>query len=100
MAVAPAGDLLGYYSLGEDDFLWHLYVDPAHYRKGVGRHLLAAAEVEIMARGHSSVSLDVIAENKRAIAFYSACGFHETGVDEDGSVLMAKPLAGMMGSGL
>lgn len=94
VAVDEEGALLGFYSLGDDNFLWHLYVDPQHFRKGVGRRLLAAAEEEIKGRGFSSVHLDVVEGNDRAVAFYQATGFAITKIDtEEGEVLMEKQIA-------
>lgn len=90
--VAVSGDtLLGYYSLGEANYLWHLYVDPAHFRKGLGKTLLTAAEEDVKQRGFSTVELDVRKGNDRAIRFYETQGFVACGED-DGEVLMKKDL--------
>ena len=89
----PSGELLGYYSLGEGDYLWHLYVHPVHFRKGIGRKLLQTAEKELAERGLNSVSLDVTKGNDRAVKFYEALGFTITGVDEDGDTLMKKNMS-------
>jgi ribosomal protein S18 acetylase RimI-like enzyme len=88
------GELLGYYSLGDDTYLWHLYVDPKYFRQGVGRALLKAAEEEIAGRGFDSVTLDVAMGNQRAIQFYEALGFVVTGEDEEeAEVLMRKTIS-------
>ena len=85
------GELLGYYSLGEGNYLWHLYVDPAHFRQGVGRKLLKAAEDEIASRGFDKVTLDVATGNERAVLFYKAEGFVITS-ETDEEILMEKEL--------
>ena len=90
--VAVSGDkLLGYYSLGDANYLWHLYVDPAHFRQGLGKTLLTAAEDEIRQRGFPAVELDVTKGNDRAVRFYEAQGFVAYGED-DGEILMKKDL--------
>ncbi|TNE58690.1 MAG: GNAT family N-acetyltransferase [Alphaproteobacteria bacterium] len=87
-----SGGFIGFYSLGEGDYLWHLYVHPDQFRKGCGTILLEAAEAEIRTRGHDKVSLDVLAGNQRALSFYLAQGFVVSGQDADGHVLMEKSL--------
>ena len=84
-------NLLGYYSLGDANYLWHLYVDPAHFRQGLGKSLLTAAEEEIRQRGFPAVELDVTKGNDRALRFYEAQGFVVYGED-DGEILMKKDL--------
>lgn len=64
-ADAPAGR-------GE---LWALYVHPRNWSSGAGRELWRAAHARLRARGFSSISLWVLEQNARAIAFYSTAGF-------------------------
>ena len=94
------GVILGYYSLGDPahperyDYLWHLYVDPAAQRQGVGRALNDAALAEIESRGATRAWLDVLRTNEKARAFYRALGWRETG-SENGDydvILMAYDL--------
>ncbi len=73
------GVVLGYYSLGEDNYIWHVYVHPAHHRRGIGTMLLKAAEADIAARGHDRAELDVMVGNEKAIAFYLSHGYEEIG---------------------
>ncbi len=79
--------VVGFYSLGAADdpgyrnYLWHLYVDPAFQRRGVGRALDAKALAEIGARGDTTAWLDVLAANQRARAFYRALGWREVRVE-------------------
>jgi ribosomal protein S18 acetylase RimI-like enzyme len=54
--------------------IWGLYVDPSHWRRGVGRRLSREAEECLSASGFSEITLWVLKENARAIAFYEATG--------------------------
>lgn len=47
-----------------------LFVDPAHFRKGIGRSLLSWAETERQAN-----RLDVNEQNPEAVMFYSSMGY-------------------------
>lgn len=83
------GVIVGFYSLGEagetddNNYLWHLYVDPQAQRRGVGRALNAAALADIKSRGASKAWLDVLRPNEKARAFYPALGWRETGASQD-----------------
>ncbi len=88
------GQLAGYYSLGEENYLWHLYVDPAQQRRGVGAALHDAALVAIAARGFTTAKLDVIEVNEKAMRFYRRHGWSEVGrEDYNGSqlIVMERP---------
>ena len=54
----------------DGDEIDHLYVDPAHQRRGLGTALLADAKAQ---REH--LELWVFQRNRNAIAFYEAHGF-------------------------
>lgn len=89
------GALAGFYSLGdagdakESNYLWHLYVDPAWQRRGIGTALNRAALNEIAARGAAAAWLDVLARNAKALDFYRALGWREIGPDlEDPSLII------------
>jgi len=84
--VADAGDggqLLGFATLlptdGPDAEIEDLFVDPAAWRQGVGRRLVAEAERRARAQGFQG--LHVIA-NTRALPFYEAAGFQVIGTVE------------------
>jgi ribosomal-protein-alanine N-acetyltransferase len=93
------GALAGFYSLGdagdaeEDNYLWHLYVDPAWQRRGVGTALNRAALNEIAARGAATAWLDVLAKNAKALAFYRALGWCEIGPDLEDPALITMHIA-------
>jgi GNAT superfamily N-acetyltransferase len=76
---------LGYYSLGDapedQNYLWHLYVDPAVQRQGIGGLLHAAALNELRGRGCREARLDCVAGNQKAARFYARHGWTEIGRD-------------------
>jgi len=53
----------------------NLYVIPQHRNQGIGTALLSAAETALFDRGVDTVSLDVMAGNERARAFYRRRGY-------------------------
>jgi ribosomal protein S18 acetylase RimI-like enzyme len=83
--VAEAdGRMLGWISVGDSRDpdagettaeLWAIYVDPACWRRGVGRALWQQAEAHLVAAGFRSVTLWVLESNTRAVSFYEAFGF-------------------------
>ena len=72
--VACEGEtVVGFVGVDEDYLAW-LYVDPAHYGKGIGRELLRIGIREI-GEGAWTIVLD---GNKSAIKLYESEGFQET----------------------
>lgn len=65
--IAPLHD-------GCDGHIAALYVAQSHYRRGVGKMLLALAAWDWLRKGGHAISLGVLAENGRARAFYEAMG--------------------------
>jgi ribosomal protein S18 acetylase RimI-like enzyme len=61
--------------------IWAIYVLPSHWSRGVGRDLWLHARERLRSQGFHSVTLWVLAENARAIRFYTRAGF----VPEQGS---------------
>lgn len=55
--------------------LRRLYVDPEHWRGGIGRGLHERILTEAHARGFTQLVLWVLSRNRRARAFYAALGF-------------------------
>ena len=51
------------------------YVDPAHWRQGVGSALMACALERLAQAGYSQAALWVLADNVRARAFYERHGW-------------------------
>lgn len=60
--------------------LYRLYVDPDHWREGIGRNLLAEVEQSLYDRDVGVYEAEVLAENDRGVAFYESTGFER--VDE------------------
>jgi ribosomal protein S18 acetylase RimI-like enzyme len=64
------GAVVGFVALDDDEVTW-LYVDPAHYRRGIGRALLRHA----VAAAGQRVETTVLAGNDGALALYLSEGF-------------------------
>lgn len=62
----------------KDRYLVHLFVEPGHQGRGLGRHLLARSEAMLAAAGHSSLELHARVENVTAVAFYESAGWTVT----------------------
>ncbi|MBX0325384.1 GNAT family N-acetyltransferase [Halomicroarcula sp. F13] len=74
------GDVVGFAEAGptEADRTWSLarcYVDPGHWREGIGTALLDAIESGVRDRGGRRLRLVVMADNDDAVAFYESRGF-------------------------
>jgi len=61
-----------------------LYIFSKFWRQGIGRELVAAAEAELPPG--SLLTLWVLEQNRRAIAFYENCGFLPDGVAGTASI--------------
>ncbi|WP_051771954.1 GNAT family N-acetyltransferase [Saccharothrix sp. NRRL B-16314] len=85
------GEFAGFALITPDGELWQLQVDPARWGNGVGRSLHDAAMDALRDLGVTTATLDVFVENTRAIRFYTASGWRETG-REDTHVRMALDL--------
>jgi len=55
--------------------IWAIYVSPSHWSRGVGRSLWLYAREQLRSQGFERVSLWVLADNERAIRFYTLVGF-------------------------
>jgi GNAT superfamily N-acetyltransferase len=80
---------------GNDAELEGMFVEPSHWRQGIGRALIEAVERELVA--WQATRLRVVA-NPNALAFYTALGFVTIGEEKTplGPVapVMAKAIAG------
>ena len=84
MVAERAGVVIGFIAL-LGDLVGGLFVDPAAHRSGAGRALISDA-----LRRKGRLEVEVYAANAGARAFYSACGFAETGrrdTDDHGRAL-------------
>jgi ribosomal protein S18 acetylase RimI-like enzyme len=70
-AGSGAGSVVGFAALADSELTW-LYVDPAHYRRGVGRALLRHA---LAADDSEYVECTVLDGNDAARALYQSEGF-------------------------
>ena len=75
--VAEDAGMIVAVALTENDWLEDLWIAKGHRRRGLGGRLLALAEDEIVARGHSLARLRVVAENASALRFYADRGWRE-----------------------
>jgi GNAT superfamily N-acetyltransferase len=55
--------------------IWAIYVAPDHWSTGVGRALWLQARQKLASDGYQTASLWVLADNARAIGFYTKAGF-------------------------
>jgi ribosomal protein S18 acetylase RimI-like enzyme len=58
----------------QDGHLWGLYISADYGRRGIGRKLIASAASDWLAKGGTSMTIGVLAENIRARSFYEALG--------------------------
>jgi ribosomal protein S18 acetylase RimI-like enzyme len=61
--------------------LWHLYIAPAHRRRGVGRALLAEVEAHGRAAGATHVWIETSSVNVPGVAAYERLGYGLCGAD-------------------
>jgi GNAT superfamily N-acetyltransferase len=62
-------------ALTKNEWVDDLWIYKDHRRAGIGRLLLARAELEIAERGYSMARLRVVSSNRDAIRFYERCGW-------------------------
>ncbi|MCD6536569.1 MAG: GNAT family N-acetyltransferase [Thaumarchaeota archaeon] len=55
--------------------IYTLNVDPDHRRRGIGKSLMKALEVEFRKKGCVKVSLEVAVDNEAAISLYKSLGY-------------------------
>lgn len=84
MILIDGGEIAGASILGKSEkekeiHLISLYLMPDKISKGLGRLFYSAVEREIIARGYKKCVLDVLENNSRAIGFYKARGFAQSG---------------------
>ncbi len=64
-------------TLKNDCLITDVYLAPAHRGRGIGRTFLEAAERFARERGHTRMSLNVLARNPEGQAMYRKCGFRD-----------------------
>lgn len=60
-----------------------IYLDPAAWRRGAGRALLAYGEALLKEQGFRAIVLWVLESNARARRFYEACGYAPDGARKE-----------------
>lgn len=75
--------LVGFRKGSRKASLYSIAVDGPNAGRGVGRALLADCEAEAARRGCEWLTLEVRADNPRAIALYEKSGYDRTGEEED-----------------
>ena len=92
VVAVRAREVLGfsYFSKSRDDDAGEntsevraIYVDPSHWRSGIGRLLLDDSLSRLRVLGFEKVTLWVLSENALACHFYRAMGFREDGVQKE-----------------
>jgi GNAT superfamily N-acetyltransferase len=63
--------------------LYALYIDPLHWRGGVGRTLLIESRDRLQRAGHQHALLWVLAGNETAARFYRTDGWREDGTTRE-----------------
>ncbi len=72
-----AGQIVGYFDFDPGtSHIRHIYVDPNHHRRGIGRLMMAAALDILRDRGYGVASIDVV-EGTKAPDFHLALGWRE-----------------------
>jgi GNAT superfamily N-acetyltransferase len=85
LAAEADGIVVGFVSVGAsrdadaDGELFAIYVDPNHWRTGIGRDLITAGEERLRELGHEEATLWVLAKNPRARRFYERVGWRHDG---------------------
>lgn len=64
------GDIVGFVAFDTDEVTW-LYVDPNHYRKGIGRTLLRNA----LEATSGQIRIELLEGNSAALGLYTSEGF-------------------------
>lgn len=68
--------IAGFASLRPDFSIWHLYIDPAIIRQGIGTSLLRNLEDFLINSGHKTVTLE---STLYAVPFYKHHGYEDMG---------------------
>ena len=79
ISAGPSRDIDALSSTSE---VWAIYVDPNHWRRGVGQCLWDEVERQLKRSGFSDVTLWVLQENAGALAFYRSNGFVVDGLEK------------------
>jgi [ribosomal protein S18]-alanine N-acetyltransferase len=70
------GFIIGYAS-GRTGFIYTLDVHPQHRKKGIGKRLMEALELELHASGARKIRLEAAIENPAALELYRKAGYKD-----------------------
>ncbi|MDR2167669.1 MAG: GNAT family N-acetyltransferase [Clostridiales bacterium] len=95
-AIYAGGAMVGFimYDYQPKDpsyYIWRLMIDKNHQGKGYGRAAIEKLIAEIKTRPHGPadcIEVFVVAENVAAIKLYDSIGFVDTGVVDEGEMLL------------
>lgn len=98
LIAVDGGEIVGSVMVGYDGhrgFINYLAVGPAYRRQGLGRALMAEAELRLLREGCPKVNLQVRAANEGVVAFYRELGYAvEEMVDMGKRLIVDGPEAG------
>ena len=57
--------------------IWAMYIDPAHWRRGIGRALWTTVQAHLARKDHVDATVWVLGKNRPAVGFYRAVGFSD-----------------------
>ncbi|WP_031467457.1 GNAT family N-acetyltransferase [Sciscionella sediminilitoris] len=98
LVAVEKGTVLGFASHGPDrgeagiGELYALYLDPDHWRRGIGTLLHTAALRELLEAGHREAVVWMLDGNERARRFYEAHGWRADGARKQESIRGSPPL--------
>lgn len=74
VAVDDDDQAIGHATVSGNELV-HLFIDPDHHRRGLGRQLLKVGERLIRQAGHTQAQLHTIVGNASATGLYESCGW-------------------------
>ncbi|HEY7565202.1 MAG TPA: GNAT family N-acetyltransferase [Acidimicrobiia bacterium] len=83
LVVESEGEVRGFSSVGPsagvEGEVYAIYLDPACFRRGLGRELMASSEAALRDHGFGEAVLWVLEANRRARSFYESVGWRADG---------------------
>ncbi len=68
------GTAIGHTTIRDNEIV-HLFVDPDHWERGLGRSLLTIGEQMLADNGHSTIELHTMVGNTPALGLYESAGW-------------------------